>query len=617
MPALRCDFVNFDDPQYVLENLPVLAGLSPEGTRWAFTTFSNSNWHPLTWLSLQLDVSLWGVGRPWGFHLTNVLLHAANTALLFLALRALTGAFWRCIAVALLFAVHPLRVESVAWVTERKDVLSALFGFLALWAYAAYARRPAVRRYLLVTVLFAVSLLAKPMLVTLPCLLLVLDWWPLKRAVALRDWGRLVAEKLPLLALVAASAAVTVKAQAGEGAVAGLAQFPLGVRLGNAAVGYVAYLTMTVWPVGLAVYYPHPGELPVWQTAGAALLLAALTAGAVALRGRAPYLLAGWLWFLGTLVPVIGLVQAGAQAYADRYTYLPQVGLLLAVCWGAADLARARPRPALAAGALVGLALAGLTWFQLGVWRDSVSLWEHDLRVARPSAMAWLNLGAALAKQGRDGEADCYRRAIRAEPGSVQAHINLGELLSRQGDDARAVQLLEQACALSPKYAPARATLGNALFRQNRLSEAARRHREAIELDPNLIKARYDLGLVETVRGNFAGAEECYRALLRIEPHSAEAAAGLGFALARQGKVEEGLSHLRAALARDPRYARGHFFLAEILEARGDLGGAARHLEQAVKLEPGSALFRAAQARVRAALRRPGPQAGSPAGALP
>src|SRR5579883_3044632 len=316
--ALDCGFVNYDDMEYVTRNRDVLRGLTPGGVGWAFTTCYNSNWHPLTWLSLELDASLWhlpdGGPDPTGFHLTNVLVHAANVALVFFALRALTGAFWRSAAVALLFAVHPLRVESVAWVSERKDVLSTFFGLLALWAYAAYVAAPSRRRYLAVAGPFALSLLSKPMLVTLPCLLLVLDWWPLGR---LRpgDWRRRVVEKVPLFALVVASSAVTYLAQSKQRAVASTTMFPPSVRLENALVGYAAYLFKTVWPADLAAYYPHPiydtrsgGGLTAETVGLAAVVLVALTAGAAALRRKAPYLLAGWLWFLGTLVPVIGLV---------------------------------------------------------------------------------------------------------------------------------------------------------------------------------------------------------------------------------------------------------------------------------------------------------------------
>ncbi len=615
VPALRCEFVNFDDPQYVGKNPNVSTGLSAENARWAFTTFENANWHPLTWLSLQLDASLWGL-NPSGYHLTNVLLHAANAALLFLALRSLTGALWRSAAVALLFAVHPLRAESVAWVTERKDVLSALFGFLALWAYAAYAKTPSVRLYLAVGAALALSLMAKPMFVTLPCLLLVLDWWPLGRTRATRPDGlppaagrpspsgpgrataspdrpgpgpgtgtqllqaapavkpapaaparrpatllRLAAEKLPLFALVAASAAVTARAQAAEGAVADLAMFSPAIRLGNAAVSYVAYLAMTAWPTNLAIYYPHPiynydgGEvLPAAQVGGALLLLAALTAGAVALRRRAPYLLAGWLWYVGTLVPVIGLVQVGGQAYADRYTYFPQVGLLLAACWGAADLApRALPRVALAAGAVVAVVLAALTWDQLHVWHNSVSLWEHDIKVARDCPTAQMNLGEMYMDRGRYEEAArCFGRAIQLDPKPPKPHSNLG----------------------------------NAFLKLGRADDAEREQKMALHLDPNVAEVYFNLGLVQVARNRPTEAAHYFTEALRLQPKSAEALSSLGLILLQRGRLEEAEGHLRQAVRYDPNYGPAHHFLGKVLEVKRDFPGAAEQFEEATRLSP-------------------------------
>jgi Flp pilus assembly protein TadD len=552
-PALRCGFVNFDDPFYVSKTPPVRGGLSWEGTRWAFTTFRVANWHPLTWLSLQLDASVWGT-EPWGFHLTSVLLHAANAALLFLALRALTGAFWRSAAVALLFAVHPLRAESVAWVAERKDVLSALFGFLAL-------------------------------LVTLPCLLLVLDWWPLKRARALGDWGRLAAEKLPLLALVAATCAVTFVAQADRGAVKDFEGFPLAARLGNAAVSYVVYLWKTVWPAGLAAFYPHPGELPAWQTGGAALLLAALTALGVALRRRAPYLLAGWLWYLGTLVPVIGLVQVGTQAYADRYTYFPQVGLLLAACWGAADLAAGRARVALAAGVVAAAVLAALTREQVGVWHDSSALWNHTLRVAGESPVALTAYAEILEEEGKEGEAaGHYQRALRLEPRSVLAHIGLGRLFFRRQELEQAQREFQEACRLAPTFALARTSLGSVYYLQGRLADAEREDKEAARLAPEFADAYCNLGLVEMKRSDFARAADYFREALRHNPDSADAHSGLGVILFQQRQGEAAVFHLRQAVRCDPGSPERRLNLARVLEARGDRDGARAERGEAERL---------------------------------
>jgi tetratricopeptide (TPR) repeat protein len=511
------------------------------------------------------------------------LLHAANAALLFLALRGLTGAFRRSAAVALLFAVHPLRVESVAWVAERKDVLSACFGLLALWAYAGYARRPSALRYGAVLAAFVLSLLAKPMLVTLPCLFLVLDWWPLRRAAtadeppakahatgittapsarlsALADWRRLVVEKVPLFALVAGSALVTFRAQSAGGAVSGLRTFPLPVRLGNAAVGYLTYLSDTFWPTGLAVYYPHRsypwgGGLAPAVVATAALLLLAVTAAAVALRRRAPYLLTGWLWYVGTLVPVIGLVQVGGQAYADRYTYFPQIGVLLAVCWAVADLARGRPRAALSATAVAAIALASLTLGQLQVWRNSRALWEHDLAVAPRSPEALHHLGQALAREGHESAAvTCYREALELDPTLAAAHNNLGSIFLRQRKLKEAAEEIDEACRLDPKLAVAHTNRGIVLYQRGEFDRAAEEQRTAIELDPLLPEARSNLGQVELARHHWDAAADCFREALRLRPGDAGALVGVGAAFLGMGKPEDALRYAREALRQDPGY---------------------------------------------------------------
>ncbi len=626
--ALGCGFVNYDDTNYVTRNPQVTVGLSAAGVRWAFTTFHAANWHPLTWLSLQLDASLWGT-EPFGFHLTSVLLHAANAALLFLALRSLTGAYWRSAAVALLFAVHPLRVESVAWVSERKDVLSTLFGFLALWAYAGYAKAPSVPRYLLVGVALALSLLAKPMLVTLPCLLLVLDWWPLARTRAPLPVGLapapeepgsagayrptaftdrpgvgrsggtqlvqtapavksapapapaarratppwLAVEKLPLLALAAISSGVTVQVQAAQGAVMSVETYPWAARFANAAVSYAGYLLKTVWPTNLAAYYPHPGtELPPAEVAGAALLLAALTVAAVVLRRRAPYLLAGWLWFLGTLVPVIGIVQVGLQALADRYSYFPQVGILIAACWGAADLARGRARVALAAGAAAAAVLAVLTWRQVAVWHDPIALWEQVNRTTRRSPTALINLGNALDERGRVAEATrYYREAVRAFPENVDAHINLAGILLRAGGT----------------------------------DEAEREYQKVLELNPGLDLAYFNLGVLEASRGNFDRAAGNFREVLLVRPNFADAHSSLGKVFVRQGRLDEAAREFEEAIRLDPGLTEAYSQLGLVLETRGELARAAAVFEEVVRLNPRSALARYDLGRVRFRQGRP------------
>jgi tetratricopeptide (TPR) repeat protein len=596
-PALDCGFVNLDDPYYVTSNQNVSPGLSLAGFRWALTATDVGNWHPLTWLSLQLDASLWpkpdGTLDPFGFHLTSVLLHAANAALLFLALRALTGAFWPSAVVALLFAVHPLRAESVAWVSERKDVLSIFFGLLALWAYADYVKRPSGWRYLAMAAALAASLMCKPMLVTFPFLLLVLDWWPLGRVRTLADWRRPAVEKLPLIALVAVSSVVAYKAQSTGGAVAALETFSLDVRAENAAVSYVQYLLKTAWPMGLAVYYPHLAQpwssgLPAWKVGGAAVLLVALTAAAVALWRKAPYVLAGWLWYLGTLVPVIGLLQVGDQAYADRYSYFPQVGILIALCWGVADLARRKTETAVAVAAAVAVVLVVLTRLQVATWHDSTSLWQHDLRVAGPSPLAYMNLGVAQGDAGKNAAAiESVRKAIEVYPKAFLPHLNLGELLSRVGDLQGAADEFEAASKIQPERAEPLLKQGDVLARMGRLEEAAKLHEQATRVAADSAAAWCQLALAEMALKRYDRSKKCFDKALELQPTSAQAHCGLGKLLLEIDKNDpEGLEQLNEAVRCDPGYGEGHLFLGIELDRRGD-PACFGHFEKAVRYSPG------------------------------
>jgi tetratricopeptide (TPR) repeat protein len=635
-PSLGHGFCTLDDPYYVLQNTRVLDGLSPGSVRWAFTTFFGSNWHPLTWVSLQLDVSLWG-RQPHGFHVTNVALHAANAALLFLALGRLTGTFWRSAVVALLFAVHPLRVESVAWITERKDVLSIFFGLLALWAWTAYVAAPRLWRYLLVAMALTLSLLAKATLVTFPFLLLVLDWWPLRRATdGAREpaestadlsspvtsggsaWPWLIAEKLPLVALVVASSVVTYLAQSTEGSVQDFVRLPLDARAKNAAVSYVDYLSKTFWPAFLAVYYPHPGEsLPVGKVAEAAALLVGMTAAAVALRRRAPYVLAGWLWYLGALVPVIGLVQVGTQSMADRYTYFPQIGILLAVCWGAADLAGRQAKLALAAACAVAAVLGVLTVRQEELWEDPVVLWCHTIDTSGRSTTALLSLARALEdKDLGDGKIldqsiALYREALEIEPESVLGHANLGGVLvrlERPEQQQEAIDHLEKAVRLAPHYPPARAALGYAYYRNGRNDDAIRELTRALREAPGMGLAHCELGQALVTRGDLDAAIEYFRESLRLIPEFAEANKELADALlrkdAREGNddhIDEAVANLQEALRKKPRLEQAHLLFGKVLDARArqklrsgrpaeevqaDLMQAAAHFATVVEIKP-------------------------------
>ncbi|HWS16155.1 MAG TPA: tetratricopeptide repeat protein [Candidatus Methylomirabilis sp.] len=492
-------FITFDDEQYVASNPVVQRGLTADGAAWAFRTTHATNWHPLTWLSHMTDVELFGVD-PGAHHLVNVLLHAANAVLLFLALRAMTGAAGRSAFVAALFALHPLHVESVAWIAERKDLLSGMFWILSMWAYAAYAARGGMPRYLLTAGCLALSLLSKPMAVTLPFVFLLLDFWPLRRAGTVPP-RRLVLEKVPFLALALASCVVTYAAQKSGGAVSPF-PIPVGARLANAAVSYVAYLGKTFLPVSLSVFYPHPWSFggpghPAWQWGGAVLSLAALTA--LALRGakERPYLATGWLWFLGTLVPVIGLVQAGEQGMADRYTYLPLTGVFLIVAWGVPDALGDRPwrRPALGAAAGAALAaLATVSFAQAGLWRDSVTLFRHAAAVTENNWMAHANLGLAFERTGDVRQAvSHYEEAVRLKPEYELARNNLGSIYERSGRLDEAIVQFRFALAYRPDYAEAHNNLGIALAEKGLMDEAILHFREAIRLNPGFVLARENL----------------------------------------------------------------------------------------------------------------------------
>ena len=573
--------------------------------RWAFTTFTQANWHPLTWLSLQLDASIWG-DKPFGFHLVNVVLHAANAALLFLALRALTGSFGRSAAVGLLFAVHPLRVESVAWVAERKDVLSVFFGLAALWAYAGFVRSPAARRLPSGRGgFFALSLASKPTLVTLPCLLLVLDWWPSGRVRMARDWTGLVVEKLPLFGLAVASSVVTYLAQTTGGAVKS-ESLAAAVRAGNAAVGYAAYLVKTVWPTQLAVFYPHPGlfggGLDPALVAGALLLLAAITGLALKTRARAPYLLAGWLWYVGTLVPMIGLVQVGGQAYADRYSYFPQIGVLIAACWGAADLARGRPRAVAAAGAVAALALVALTWNQLAYWRDAVALWERDLELTAAAPLSLYNCGEALQSQGRlDEAAKHFRKALDLDSRDSDACFHLGMIDQMQGRLDDAARRFERVCELDPGSRAAHTRLGDVYFRRKMNDDAARHYEKALELGPKVGSTYCNLALVERARKRLDRAEECFRSALALDPKLSEAHNGLGSLLVDRGEIDKGIAEFREAIQCDPRSGQAHNNLGHALEVKEDFAAAVEYYREAASLNPkiGMIWFNLGRARAR------------------
>jgi protein O-mannosyl-transferase len=579
--TVRHGFIELDDSEYVVHNQAVADGFTVDGIVWAFTHFHSANWHPLTWLSHALDCQIYGLDHPGGHHLTNLLLHAASSVLLFLVLRQMTGDLWPSAAVAALFAIHPLHVESVAWVAERKDVLSGLLFMLVLAAYVSYVRRPfSLLRYLLVTALFALGLMAKPMLVTLPFVLLLLDYWPLGRIGApaaslspadptpqnARSWRRVLLEKLPWLCFSAISCVLTYGAQ-GE-AVQTSAALPFSQRLANALVSYAGYLGQFFYPAKLAIYYPHPQDELPWATIlGAALLVAAISLVALAGRRKYPYLAVGWLWYLGMLVPVIGLVQVGSQAMADRYAYLTQIGLYIALAWGLERLSRqwsARSWMLGAASAAVLIVLARCAWLQTAYWQDEVTLWRHTLDCTSDNCFAHYHYASALVD--RPGPEDVkrddlekavghYREALRIKPDYEEAYLKLGNILTQQGKTDEALAHYRTILQFKPDYAGAYNNIGALLAGQGRLDEAVAHYENALKYNPDFADAHLNLGNVLTGRGRQEEAVAQYEAALRLEPRSAKAHNNLGVALARLGRNNEAVAHLQQALKIDPHYA--------------------------------------------------------------
>jgi tetratricopeptide (TPR) repeat protein len=529
--TLRHEFVNYDDNEYVYENPSVSAGLTAKGIPWAFSAVYANNWHPLTTLSHMLDCQLYGL-QPWGHHRTNVWLHAAAALLLFLALRRLTGALWPSALVAALFAIHPLHVGSVAWISERKDVLSGVFFMLILLAYARFAQsgRASGSRYFVVLVLFVLGLMCKPTLVTLPFVLLLLDYWPLQRmasagGTSLKQWSHLILEKVPLLAFSAASCSITILAQ-------GRALIPVSdltfvQRAGNAAVAYVVYLVQTVYPVRLAVIYPYPeGHVNLAQAIMAFLFLSLLSALFFLWRKQCPFLLVGWLWFLGMLVPMIGLVQVGSQPHADRYTYLPQIGLFLIVIWSVTAIAEKWhvPRVATAVAALgVVMAFMAVSYLQASCWQNSETLWREALANTANNQVAENNLGDVLVHQQRFDEALVhFQNALRIYPNYAEASNNLGYVLASKGKWPEAIVCYQAALRLLPSFPRAHHNLGVSLAETGRMDEAINHFREALRLDPGLVDAHYNLASVLLQLGRREEAIFHLNEALRLKPGDTE-----------------------------------------------------------------------------------------------
>lgn len=638
--VLHFDFINFDDPKYVTENPNVQQGLTWDSVRWAFTTDHASNWHPLTWLSLMLDRELFGLNAG-AFHLVNLLLHIANTALLFIVLSRCTHAVWPSAFVAAGFALHPLHVESVVWIAERKDVLSTLFWMLAMLAYVRYVQQPRISRYITIFLAMALGLMAKPMLVTLPCVLLLLDYWPLRRMELAQSTGdkdvaanrspglgnrktllSLVLEKSPFFTLAAASSIVTLMVQ--KRTVMSMETFPLKVRVTNAFVCYARYIGKVFWPWRLAIFYPHPKDtLPGWQVVLAIAVLVLISTWVILYARKRAYLVVGWLWYLGTLLPVIGLVQVGTQAMADRYTYLPFTGLFIILAWSARDLFaqwRYRKTILMVLGFILCTALMLSSWIQIRRWRNSITLFEHALNVTSNNYLAHYGLGVAfteegkteqaiehyktalgikpdytdvrfnlakaLAEQGRIREAiPHYNEVLKSKPGDADVYNSLGLALAGHGDLEQAVRVYRSGLDFNPKNAHLHSNLGVALLQQGQLDKAFNEFQVALDLLP-VSETHNNVGMLLASKGQLVEAIEHYNEAIRLDPGNAKAYYNLGNAFLAQSKLSESAANYRSAISIKPDYTKALGNLAVAQALQGKLDEAIYYFTEAVRAEP-------------------------------
>lgn len=627
------DFINYDDPLYV-DNPMVRLGLSWDGIRWAFQSTMAANWHPLTWLSHMLDFQLFGK-NPAGHHLTNLFFHLANTLLLFLVLKEMTSAYWRSALVAAMFALHPLHVESVAWVAERKDVLSTFFFFLTLASYVYYVNKPTKGGYVATLVFFILGLLAKPMVVTLPFVLLLLDFWPLGRlpsSVIARHhlWPALrplLLEKVPFFACSLLSCIITYHVQGLGGAVSPLKFIPVSVRVSNAFISYAEYLDKAFWPRDLAVFYPYADVIFLSKAFGAALIILFISAFAVYSLKRIPYLFVGWFLYLGTLVPVIGFVQAGIQALADRYTYIPLIGIFVILSWGMAEMTRRMRYRNLALSACAVLLLAHsafTSWHQASYWKNSISLLEHTISVTRDNPTARNNLGLALVKIGKHDEAmRHFQEILRFDPSNSGALNNLGTLLKRQGKPEAAQQYFRRAIQSNPNNEVAHINLGAILAETKTLenrTEAMQHFLTALRINPSSHMAHFNLGMI-LLKSNSQDATVHFEAAVRLNPEYGRAHLMLGLyfqkkdhekaafhihealkcdidpeldilhktlsdQLLLQGKIAEALSQLETALRMNPDSPGNHYKLGNLLMIEGRMEEARHHFGEALRLDP-------------------------------
>jgi tetratricopeptide (TPR) repeat protein len=609
------DYINFDDPEYVANNVVVKQGLSKETITWAFKTTKTANWHPLTWISYLLDVHFLG-STPGVHHLINLLFHATNAVLLFIVFRRMTAGVWPSAIISALFAIHPLHVESVVWISERKDVLSTMFWILTMWCYTGYTTHKDIKRYLAALVLFSLGLMAKPMLVTLPCILLLLDYWPLDR---LRLFGEktdrnktslssmlpLIWEKIPFFVITTASSIVTFMAQKSEGAVKSLDLIAFNLRLANALNSYIGYFKKIIWPYPLAVFYPYPAYYPWWKTIGSLLLLIAMFYLAFRNMKRHPYLLVGWLWYVGSLVPVIGILQVGSQAMADRYTYVPAIGIFIIFVWGANELLRRwriHKAGILTGTLLLFAALIAATWVQTTHWKDSMTLFRHAIAVTHDNYLAHSNLAGTYAQKRQfDKAIGHYAEALRAKPDDTMAHNNLGLALAHKGRYADAVQHYSEALRLNPNYAEAHNNLGIALAKQGSWNEAIKHYRKAIELRPRYAEAHNNLATVLVKEGRMDEAISHYSEAVDSDPYLETAIILLALSLAQQGQVDEAVLTLEKGLKRIPNSADLNNHLGMLHHVSGNLDTAVIFYRKAISLQSdhGEALNNLAAALVQ------------------
>jgi len=603
------EFVHMDDNAYVFANMNVQTGLNPASVKWAFTSIEAAFWHPLTWLSLMLDYELYGLNAG-GYHWTNLLLHTISTVLLFLVLNLMTGSLWRSGFVAALFALHPLHIESVAWVAQRKDVLSTVFWMLTMYAYLIYVRRPGFWRYFIVMVVFVLGSMAKPMLVTLPFVLLLLDYWPLRRFTfapvpqvqeidAYQEKAKsgqggtillLVVEKVPLIALSIAFSVIVLITENKGAAIASFHELSFFARLGNALVSYLTYLYKMIIPINLAVFYPHPLTWPGWQVLSCFLVLSSITAIVVFYLKRFPYLAVGWFWYLGTLVPVIGLVQVGSHAMADRYTYIPLIGLFVILAWGFFDLALKWKKGRVifsSFACLILCALAAASVFQLRHWENSLTLFKHALAATKGNYLAHSSIGAALLSKNKIDEAIThYLAAVKLRRDYALAYFGLGYSYYLKENYPQALFNYTQALKIDPDYFNVHYQLSHLLLKMNRLNEAIEHCRRAIALKPDFSASYTVLGNIYLHQRNYEQAIQEYRRSLKLLPEQAGVHHNLALALLHQNKIAEAAIHFEQALQLEPQYANAHFYLAKILNSQGRKKDALYHHLQAIKINP-------------------------------